>query len=74
MANPESCPHCGGVNGVHTKEIVDYKSFYNWDGTYDSGEHNRSIRGGKAFYCCDCGRNVTHLMEHISCRNLTPPS
>lgn len=65
MTNPERCPHCGGTNGVHTKEIVDYKSFYDWDGTYSSGEHNRQIRGGNAYYCCDCGRNVTHLMRVV---------
>ncbi|EDL8063763.1 molecular chaperone DnaJ [Salmonella enterica] len=69
MANPDCCPHCGGVNGVHTKEIVDYKSFYDWDGTYGGGEHNRSIRGGMAYYCCDCGRNVTKLMETIGSKD-----
>ncbi|EPT1451845.1 hypothetical protein ACVOZ6_003433 [Escherichia coli] len=34
MTNPDTCPHCGGVTEVHTKEIVDDKSFYDWDGTY----------------------------------------
>ncbi|EGD6457197.1 molecular chaperone DnaJ [Salmonella enterica] len=57
--NPEACPHCGGIDGFHTKEIVDFKQFYDWDGTMIEGEHNRRISGGKRFYCCDCGRDVT---------------
>lgn len=59
IENPTSCPHCGGENGFHTKEIVDFKQLYDWDGTYAEGQHSRRIRGGKAFYCCDCGWNVT---------------
>lgn len=53
------CPHCGGENGYHTKEIVDFKQFYDWSGEFQEGQHTRGIRGGKAFYCCDCGRNIT---------------
>ena len=33
IENPSSCPHCGGENGFHTKEVVDFKQFYAWDGT-----------------------------------------
>ncbi|WP_346827245.1 molecular chaperone DnaJ [Serratia inhibens] len=54
-----ACPHCGGVNGYHTKEIVDFKQFYDWSGEFLEGQHTSGIRGGKAFYCCDCGRNIT---------------
>ncbi|HGM5820265.1 TPA: molecular chaperone DnaJ [Serratia marcescens] len=58
-----SCPHCGGENGYHTKEIVDFKKFYDWSGEYQEGQHTSGIRGGKAFYCCDCGRNIT---KHVA--------
>lgn len=58
-----ACPHCGGDNGFHTKEIVDYRAFYSWGGTFEQGEHNRTIRGGNAFYCCDCGRNITQQAQ-----------
>lgn len=58
-----ACPHCGGENGYHTKEVVDYKQFYSWEGEFLEGEHTRGIRGGNAFYCCDCGRNIT---KHIN--------
>lgn len=30
------------------------------------GVHTRGIRGGNAFYCCDCGRNITKC--------ITPPA
>ncbi len=59
IENPSSCPHCGGENGFHTKEVVDFKQFYAWDGSFLEGQHTSCIRGGKAFYCCDCGRNIT---------------
>jgi predicted RNA-binding Zn-ribbon protein involved in translation (DUF1610 family) len=60
-----SCPHCGGANGYHTKEIVDFRQFYNWMGDYLCGEHVSSVRGGNSFYCCDCGRNITkHVKSH----------
>ncbi|PYA62688.1 molecular chaperone DnaJ [Serratia marcescens] len=64
MAIPEStglvkCPKCGGENGFHTKEVVDFKQFYDWSGRAEEGEHCRRIRGGGAFYCCDCGKNIT---------------
>ncbi|WP_336062430.1 molecular chaperone DnaJ [Serratia sp. 201] len=54
-----ACPHCGGENGYHTKEIVDFKQFYDWSGEFQEGQHTSGIRSGKAFYCCDCGRNIT---------------
>ncbi|EAY4270131.1 molecular chaperone DnaJ [Enterobacter cloacae] len=57
--NPLNCPYCGGENGFHTKEIVDFKNIFYWDGSHAEGVHTNSIRGGKAFYCCDCGRNIT---------------
>lgn len=57
--NPDACPHCGGTNGFHTKEIVDYKQFYTWAGKFVEGVHTNSVRGGAALYCCDCGRNIT---------------
>lgn len=63
MANPERCPHCGGKNGIHTKEIVDFKQVYDWNGSFVEGVHTNSIRGGTALYCCDCGRNVS---KHIN--------
>jgi hypothetical protein len=53
------CPHCSGENGYHTKEIVDFKQFYDWSGEFLEGQHTSGIRGGNAFYCCDCGRNIT---------------
>ncbi len=37
IENPKSCPHCGGENGFHTKEVVDYKQFYAWDGSFLEG-------------------------------------
>ena len=49
--NPTSCPHCGGDNGFHTKEIVDFKQFYSWDGSFLEGQHTNGIRGGKAVEC-----------------------
>jgi predicted RNA-binding Zn-ribbon protein involved in translation (DUF1610 family) len=55
----DKCPKCGGENGFHTKEIVDFNQFYDWSGHVSEGAHNRSIRGGEAFYCCDCGKNIT---------------
>lgn len=62
MANPDRCPHCGGENGVHTKELVEFKQFYDWDGSYDCGEHGGQVRGGKNLYCMDCGRDVTNCL------------
>ncbi|EAM1616358.1 molecular chaperone DnaJ [Salmonella enterica] len=66
MANPVKCPRCGGDNGFHTKEIVDYKSIYEWDGTFAEGQHTNHIHGGKRFYCCDCGKDITRHIEHTS--------
>lgn len=63
--NPDCCPFCGGDNGFHTKEIVDYKSYYTWDGHFAEGEHVNHIRGGKNIYCMDCGRDVTAHAERI---------
>ncbi|MFU0702961.1 hypothetical protein ACMZ6G_09365 [Klebsiella pneumoniae] len=72
IENPSSCPHCGGENGFHTKEVVDFKQFYAWDGSFLEGQHTSGIRGGKAFYCCDCGRNITSRI--ISQEPLTIPN
>ncbi|WP_262215969.1 molecular chaperone DnaJ [Serratia ficaria] len=58
-ATLSTCPHCGGENGYHTKEIVDFRQFYDWSGDFQCGEHVSSVRGGNAFYCCDCGRNIS---------------
>ncbi len=48
IENPSSCPHCGGENGFHTKEVVDFERFYAWDGSFLEGQHTSGIRGGKS--------------------------
>lgn len=59
IKNPDKCPHCGGENGFHSREIVDFKNYFCWDGSHVQGVHNSCVRGGKAMYCSDCGRNIT---------------
>lgn len=47
IQNPSSCPHCGGENGFHTKEVVDFKQFYAWDGTFLEGSIPAAFAAGK---------------------------
>lgn len=63
MANPNACPHCGGVNGFHTKSLVDFKSIHDWNGEHVESYHTRTVRGSTRFYCCDCGRDITRHIE-----------
>ena len=47
IENPSSCPHCGGENGFHTKEVVDFKQFYAWDGTFLEGHTPSAFAAGE---------------------------
>ncbi|WCD44043.1 hypothetical protein ECML606-1_000092 [Escherichia phage ECML-606-1] len=62
MANPDRCPHCGGKFGVVVKSVIKYTHIFDWDGTYDSGETGDRVSGGKAVYCSQCMKEVTHLV------------
>lgn len=43
LAELTGCPHCGGENGYHTKEVVDYKQLYCWEGEHTWGNSGQQI-------------------------------
>ncbi len=56
----DCCPHCGGVNGFHTKEAVSFSAFFDWDSKHHESTHGNTVGRDRSniFYCMDCGKKV----------------
>jgi hypothetical protein len=55
---PESCPFCGGVNGVESSREVRFTVLYQWDGN-SIVTSDKILSERKTGKCWDCGKIVS---------------